>query len=73
MKAYRVEILAIDFDNDGEKEIEILLNSLRLPNGSPIVTVMSIAGRDIGEWSDDHPLNDMDKVKAEYARLFSDQ
>lgn len=67
MKAYKVELLVIDFENIGEEEIVTLLE-----NGKYIYPqVKDIKGVDI-EWSDDHPLNKRETCDSEYKRLFGE-
>jgi len=70
MKAYKVEILIIDFDDLGSEEIESLVENARYPNHCINPSVKSIEERDIGEWDDNHPLNKMTTSDAEYERLF---
>jgi hypothetical protein len=67
VKAYRLELLVIDFENHGKEEIEMLAMNAR--GLDP--TVISIEGRDIGEWTDDHPLNRKSTAEAEFKRLFT--
>lgn len=56
MKAYKIEILVIDFDELGQLEIERQIENICYPNGiSPEIWGIKEVG--IGEWSDDHPLN----------------
>lgn len=66
MKAYKIEVLVIDHKDLGASVIQTLLESNRYI--SPYVQRVTAA--DIGEWSDDHPLNRFDLMVAEYARLF---
>ena len=58
MKAYRIEILAIDYDNVGEEEIKDTINNANFPNGSPIVTVMGITGVEAATMSIPSPNNE---------------
>jgi hypothetical protein len=67
MKVYRVELLVLDFENSGKESITI---DLEQSGASPYVQVMEIESKDIGEWSDDHPLNISGQQKEEYNRLF---
>ena len=68
MKAYKIEVLVIDFEDIGEKEIGDTLANLR----DLSVDVKSIKSVEIGEWRDDHPLNKKETSDNEYARLFPD-
>lgn len=57
MKAYKVEILIIDFDELGLDEIKSVITNARYPNHCMSPDVKDIQEYDIGEWSDEHPLN----------------
>ncbi len=70
MKAYKITLLFIDHDRVGPDEAVELIENARLPNHISAGTVMEIEERDIGEWSDEHPLNRTSTHDAEYARLF---
>jgi len=70
MKAYKVEILVIDFDEVGGEEIKEVLENTRYPNHCIDPHVMSIVEKDIGEWDDEHPFNLSHTMHEEYARLF---
>ena len=70
MKAYKLEILVIDHENVGEKEIKKMIENTKYPNYCINPNVKNIDVADIGEWSDDHPLNKRDTADEEYQRLF---
>lgn len=70
MKAYRLEVLVIDFDNVGD-DIPNIIENTKYPNWCISPSIIQVESRDIGEWSDDHPLNKKDTVRAEYEKLFS--
>lgn len=70
MKAYKIEILVIDFDELGEKGIVDELSNANFPNDCVTLQVKNVIEKDIGEWSDDHPLNKNFTSTAEYHRLF---
>lgn len=70
MKAMKVELLIIDFDEIGEEEIKSVIENTKYPNRCIYPDVQNIETVDVGEWSDDHPLNLLDKQKEEYKRLF---
>jgi len=57
MKAYKVEILVIDFDGLGSQGISDTFITARYPNHCMHPDIKSIEEYDIGEWDDDHPLN----------------
>lgn len=53
MKAYLLQVLVIDHDNYGPENFETEIELSR----SAQMTVLQKLSADIGEWSDDHPLN----------------
>lgn len=57
MKAYRVTFVVIDHDRLGADEIQSVVEDTRYPNHCLHPRVTEIEEADIGEWSDDHPLN----------------
>ena len=57
MKAYRIEVLVIDFEEIGGEVIAELMERVRYPNDCVSPLVMSQQEADIGTWSDDHALN----------------
>lgn len=69
MKAYKLEILAVDFDGLGEEGIKDAIENARYPNRCIYPTVMNADSREI-EWSDDHPLNNIDTQRKCYEELF---
>ena len=71
MKAYKIEILVIDFNNLGADGIETELNNVNFANDCITLNVKSITEKDIGEWSDEHPLNQRKTCDTEYRRLFA--
>lgn len=71
MKAYKVELLILDFDQLGEDGIRGALEHTRYPNDCISPSVMAVEARDIGEWDDSNPLNRYDLREAEYRRLFA--
>jgi hypothetical protein len=74
MKAYKVELLIIDFDQLGEKEIQFTLENTKYPNWCIYPNVMKIEERDVGNWTDEHPLNlSTTSQEAEYQRLFGEK
>jgi hypothetical protein len=71
MKAYKVELLIIDHDRLGINGIIHELENVSYPNDCIYPSIMNIQERDIGEWSDEHPLNNRYTSEEEYSRLFS--
>ncbi len=53
MKAYKIEILVIDNENIGEESIKEYIKNAKYIYPS----ILSIKSKEIGDWSDDHPLN----------------
>ena len=60
MKAYKVELLIIDHDELGAEDIKDELEHTNYANDCIMPTVQAIQCVDIGEWTDDHPLNQCD-------------
>ena len=65
-KAYKIELLVVDFENTPEDEITYLLENVRHLYPS----VMSIQSKDIDDWDDDHPLNKFDTMKQTCEEMF---
>jgi hypothetical protein len=70
MKAYKVELLVIDFDDLGEDGIRDEIENAKYANRCISPSVQKMDSRDIGEWTDDHPLNNRHKARTEYKRIF---
>lgn len=70
MKAYKIELLVLDFDQLGRDEIKSVLENGSYPNDCISPSAMHITEVDIGPWSDDSPLNSGKTRAAEYARIF---
>jgi len=73
VKAYKIEILVIDHDKLGWIDTVSEIQNARFPNDCLNLIVKSVSEKDIGEWSDDHPLNKAATCEAEYKRLFSNE
>lgn len=65
MKAYKFIICFIDFENYGKEEYDLFLEQMRV---SPIILESDTA--DIGEWSDDHILNQLGTTKETFEEYF---
>lgn len=76
MKAFKVTLLIIDHDevaeSEGEKAIGEYIENARYPNRCLSPHVMQIESRDMGEWTDEHPLNNTKLAGAEFKRLFGE-
>lgn len=70
MKAYKVTLFIIDLDRVGGEDIRIILEDQKYPNHCIHPDVKEIVEADIGEWSDEHPLNHRATSGVEYNRLF---
>lgn len=69
MKAYVVSVLIIDFDGLGEKSIQQALETVRYPNNCLHPKVLDITQHDIGDWQDEHPLNQRGLSRAEIEKF----
>jgi hypothetical protein len=68
MRVFKMEVMVLDFDETLDKDSVIYLTQ---NNRYICPHVLAIDSRDIGEWSDDNPLNRADTQKAELDRLFN--
>ena len=66
IKAYKIEILVLDFEDSGEESIKDTVENMRHLNAE----VMNIKSVDI-EWSDEHPLNNCGTSARAYQDLFA--
>lgn len=71
MKAHKITLLIVDHDNIGKEEIQNVIQETNYPNDCISPKVMKIETADIGEWSDNHPLNNKFSMKDEFERLFN--
>lgn len=69
MKAYKLEILVLDFDNVGD-DIPVIIEDQRYPNHCISPRVLDVKVSDIGEWYDHHPLNLGKTTKEEILKYF---
>ena len=58
MKMHKFEIHVLDFEDRGPEQYEEMLKYVRHIVGK----VFHVDTADIGEWSDDHPLNKTNKI-----------
>jgi hypothetical protein len=70
MKVMRVEMFFIDFDEIGEDEAKSVIENTKYPNRCMYPEVKKVDVVDIGEWSNDHPLNNSKTCDEEYKRIF---
>lgn len=72
MQIIKLEIVVIDMDGLGAEEIKNTIENQNYPNHCISPTVRKMYVRDIGEWSDNHPLNSSLTSEAEIVRLFGE-
>jgi hypothetical protein len=72
MKVYKVELMIIDFDGLGADAIKDEIENTHYANHCISPTVKNIHERDIGEWDDSHPLNQLDTSDYTYRELFDE-
>lgn len=70
MKVHQVVFTVVDHDGLGAIGVRETLENTRFANDCLHVNVRSVETRDIGEWHDDHPLNNRNTAEAELRRLF---
>jgi len=63
-------VTVLDFDGLGADGVKDAIENARYPNRCISPHVLSVAVREIGEWSDGHPLNQRATMDEEYRRLF---
>lgn len=72
MKAFKIEILVINYADLSESEIKRGIENTCYPNHNIYPEVKKIESRDIGEVEDWHPLNDIDTCDQAYIDLFKE-
>lgn len=70
MKVHRIVLCIVDHDEVGGEEAGQIIQNQKYPNYCIYPMVQSVETVDIGEWSDDHPLNKSATSRAEFDRLF---
>ena len=73
MKVYRVELMILDFDGLSENEMITMIENSNYPNDCISPMVVDIKAKEIGQWRDDHPLNDADVASIYFRELFKEQ
>lgn len=71
MQIHKLIVSVLDFDQLGADGVKQALENTRFANDCISPSVRAIESRDIGEWSDDSPLNRRDTAQAEFERLFA--
>ena len=72
MKAHRVTMIILDFDNVGE-ELRDVIENTKYPNRCIAPNVTNIETVELGEWDDSLPINKLDKMGEEFERLHKQQ
>lgn len=72
MRAYKIEVLVIDRDDVG-MSVKRIIEDANYPNDCISPRVMKIQIADIGEWSDDHPLNKHATIADYYEEIFKQE
>jgi len=71
--AFKVEVLIIDANDENIKESDITTEiEFSCEVGNAFCKVMKVTEKNIGEWSDDHPLNGLE-MEEEYRKLFGEK
>jgi hypothetical protein len=70
MKAHKLEVLILDFDDMGADDVVSTLENQSFPNDCIWPNVMAITSREI-EWSDEHPLNRPETIAQAFQELFA--
>ena len=71
VKVHKLTVMILDFEEMGADEVVGELENGSFPNDCISPYVMDVQTRDIGEWSDDHPLNRNDTAAATFNLLFA--
>ena len=70
MEVHKITLIVIDHDEVGADGIKEMLESTKYPNHCMAPDVRLIETVDIGEWTDEHPLNYLTSREAELGKLF---
>jgi hypothetical protein len=71
MKVHKVEVMIIDHDEVGNMGVIDVLENAHYSNRCISPKVISVQTKDIGEWTDEHPLNQRSTALDYYKKLFS--
>jgi hypothetical protein len=72
VKVYKVTLLVVDHDRLGEEELRGVIERTKYPNRCISPSVMGVQTREV-EWSDDHPLNLLDRQERAFVDLFGSE
>ena len=70
MQVHKITLYVIDFESMWPQSVAETIENQKYPNYCIRPSVIGTESADIGEWSDDHPLNNSDLWQAEIQRLF---
>jgi len=70
VKAIKLEVLVMDFDNLGPEGVRNALENTRFANDCISPSVMAVESREV-EWHDGHPLNHSGKALEAYRAMFA--
>lgn len=73
MKVYQITLQAFDFYDYGAEEVKNILEEALHNISNVTINVRSMEEREIGVWTDDHPLNRRETKEWEWRRLFGGQ
>ena len=66
MKAYKLEVLVLDFEESEEDEVKRLIET----NEYLMVNVITSKSKYIDDWNDDHPLNNIYTQEEAFEKMF---
>ncbi len=70
MQAHKIILTVIDFDQLGAAELKRVLENTKYPNHCIAPSVFSVETVELGEWEDDHPLNNITTAHDMWCELF---
>lgn len=72
MQVHKVTICIVDHDRVGAKGIKEVIENESWPNHCINPQVVSVETREIGEWTDDNPLNQHKTFLSTFEKLFAE-
>lgn len=69
MKLIQMTVTVIDFDGLGAEEVASTIENQKYPNWCISPKIHEIKEHDIGDWSDDHPLNQNSTCEEAYKNI----
>ncbi len=71
MNAIRIELLIVNTDDVSVDEVVDIIENTKYPNHCIAPRVMACDVREIGKFSDEHPLNKYETMRDEFNKLFN--